>query len=272
MSHDNFDDEPEDYNETEENDVPAVGYDLFKKSNGQDNRVVVSTDSSSLQLPKIFEDQTKFSPAVSENLAEFINSACTRKADVFASMEANSVPVNCKSLVPPLINQEIWSYLYPNSQQRDKSMQDVQKILGQVDVPILKLAHIFESTHIDVTEAKKLLTRAISLACNTFFEMNIKRRYFIRPYVSKKFQQLCSSTCLIEEQLFPKDVAKSMKEISDASQINIEIRPTYGGSKNFRRRLYGRGQSNYHVQNSQYSRRRGYQRGPRGSFRGKNRH
>ena len=122
LSHDNFDDEPEDYNETEENDVPAVGYDLFKKSNGQDNRVVVITDISSLQLPKIFEDQTKFSPAVSENLAEFINSACTRKADVFASMEANSVPVNCKSLVPPLINQEILSYLYPNSQQRDKSM------------------------------------------------------------------------------------------------------------------------------------------------------
>lgn len=62
-------------------------------------------------------------------------------------MEANGVPVNCKSLVPPLINQEICSYLYPNIQKRDTSMQDAQKILGQVGVSMLKLAQIFESTH-----------------------------------------------------------------------------------------------------------------------------
>jgi hypothetical protein len=52
--------------------------------------------------------------------------------------------------------------------------------------------------------------------------MNIKRCYFIRPYVSKKFQQLCSSTCSIEEQLFPKDVAKSMKEISGAQHMEVQ--------------------------------------------------
>lgn len=92
--------------------------------------------------------------------------------------------------------------------------------------PCLSL-HRSLNRHIDVTEAKKLLTQAISLACNTFFEMNIKRRYFIRPYVSNKFQQLCR--CPIQEQLLPKlpkDVAKRMKEISDASQINRQIRPT----------------------------------------------
>ena len=117
--------------------------------------------------------------------------------------------------------------MYANIQQRDKSLQDVQKILGLSIAPMLRLAEIFESTHIDVTESKRLLTQAISLAYNTFFELNISRRYFIRPYVSKKFQQLCLSSCPIEEQLFTKDVARRMKKINEASQIYEQVRPSY---------------------------------------------
>lgn len=65
-----------------------------------------------------------------------------------------------------------------------------------------------------------MITQAIALACHSIFEINIKRRYFIRPYVSKKFQPLCSASCPIEDHLFPKDLSKRMKKITDASEIN----------------------------------------------------
>lgn len=162
-------DEYEDQDDSDEYDeekvvsnVPKLGYDLFNKPDRHDKRVVISTDNTPLQLPKIFENETKFSAAISDDLANYVNSTCTNKADVSELLKGNLIPVNCKALVPPLINPEIWSFLYANIQQRDKSLQEVQKILGLSIAPMLRLADIFESTHIDVTESKRLLTQAIS--------------------------------------------------------------------------------------------------------------
>ena len=194
-------------------------------------------EKSDFDMPKIFEDQTKYSESVSESLADFVNSACTRKADVASFIEANQIPANCKSLVPPMINSEIWSYLYSNIQQRDRSLQEVQKTLGLAIVPMIRMAEMLKTSQFDFSKSKTFVTQSIALACHTFFELNIKRRYFIRPYVSKKFQQLCSASCPIEDQLFPKDVAKRMKEITEASQINRQVRAM---PKNLRGRPYGR--------------------------------
>lgn len=56
------------------------------------------------------------------------------------------------------------------------------------------------------------------------YETNVRRRYILRPYVHKKFQQLCSASTPIEDKtLFPSDVTKRMKVITDASKINKQL-------------------------------------------------
>ena len=59
------------------------------------NQIIVS-DKSDFDLPQIFEEQTRFSDAVSEPFAEFVNSARTKKADVANFIEASQIPSNCK--------------------------------------------------------------------------------------------------------------------------------------------------------------------------------
>jgi hypothetical protein len=59
------------------------------------NQIIVS-DKSDFDLPQIFEEQTRFSDAVSESFAEFVNSARTKKADVANFIEASQIPSNCK--------------------------------------------------------------------------------------------------------------------------------------------------------------------------------
>ena len=256
-----------DYNQYDDDSILELN-ELFPNC-ATGNQVIVS-DKADFDLPQIFEEQTRFSDAVSESLAEFVNSACTKKADVANLIEANQIPSNCKSLVPPLINSEKWSYLYSNIQQRDKSLQEVQKMLGLSVVPMIKMAEMLKTGQIVLTNAKTWITQAIALACHSFFEINIKRRYFIRPYVSKKFQPLCSASCPIEEYLFPKDLSKRMKEITDASEINKQFR---SAPKNFRGRPYGRIQNykeNWYKHQGQ--RGRGYQRHPRGHMRGRCHH
>lgn len=56
------------------------------------------------------------------------------------------------------------------------------------------------------------------------YELDMRSRFILRPFVQKKFQQLCAATTPIEEKtLFPSDITKRMKEITDASKINRQL-------------------------------------------------
>jgi hypothetical protein len=174
-------------------------------------------------MTKVFEDETKFCNPISEVMPNFVKSGCTKKTDILKYVEEIKIPENCKNLVPPLINSN-WNNLYPNIQQRDRTLEEAQKILGLPIVHMIRLAEMFKTNTIDMKEAKKCLSDSITLSCNTFYELNVKRRQILRPFVSKKFQPLCAASTQIEETtLFPTDATKKMKEISDASQINRQF-------------------------------------------------
>lgn len=129
---------------------------------------------------------------------------CTQKADVSKYLDEVKIPENCKNLVPPLINSEIWNNLFPNVQQRDKTLQDAQRILGLSIVPMISLAEMFKTNKFEMIKAKKCVSDAITLACNAMYELNVRRRFILRPFVHKRFQQLCAATTPIEgKTLFP---------------------------------------------------------------------
>uniref|UniRef100_A0A8W8M0V0 Uncharacterized protein n=1 Tax=Magallana gigas TaxID=29159 RepID=A0A8W8M0V0_MAGGI len=223
--------------------------DMFSIDN--DPEVVFDDDNSEISMPKIFEDETKFSESISKNMAKFIKMGCTQKADVSKYLDEVKIPENCKNLVPPLINSEIWNNLFPNVQQRDKTLQDAQRILGLSIVPMISLAEMFKTNKFEMKKAKKCVSDAITLACNAMYELNVRRRFILRPFVHKRFQQLCAATTPIEEKtLFPSDITKRMKEISDASKINKQLTPGFPRniqSKNFR------GKMNFRGRTSQYN-------------------
>ena len=108
-----------------------------------------------ISMPKIFEDETKFSEPISENMAKFIKMGCTQKADISKFLEDGNIPENCKNWVPPLINSEIWNNLYPNVQHRDGTMQDAQKFLGLSIVPMINLAEMFKINKLELKKSFK---------------------------------------------------------------------------------------------------------------------
>jgi hypothetical protein len=136
-------------------------------------------------------------------------------------LEEIKIPENCKNLVPPLINSEISNNLFPNVQQRDKILQDAQRILGLSIVPMISLAEMFKTNKLEIKKLKKCVSDGITLVCNAMYEINVRRRFILRPFVHKEFQQLRAATTPIEEKtLFPTDITKRMKKITVASKIN----------------------------------------------------
>lgn len=149
--------------------------DLFSVDN--DPEVVFDDETCEISMPKIFEDDTKFSEPISENMAKFIKMGCTQKADLSKFLENVKIPENCKNLVPPLINSEIWNNLYPNVQQRDRTLEDAQRILGLSIVPMINLVEMFKINKLEMKKAKKCASDAITLACNAMYELNLRRRF-----------------------------------------------------------------------------------------------
>lgn len=51
------------------------------------------------------------------------------------------------------------------------------------------------------------------------YELNVRRRFILMLFVQTKFQQLYAATTPIEEKtLFPFDITKRMKEITDVQK------------------------------------------------------
>ena len=103
----------------------------------------------------IFKDETTFYEPISENMATFIKMGCFQKADLSKILEDVKIPENCKHLVPPLINSEIWNNLFPNVQHRDGTMQDAQKFLGLSIVPMINLAEMFKINKLELKKSFK---------------------------------------------------------------------------------------------------------------------
>lgn len=53
-------------------------------------------------------------------MAKFIKVGCTQEADVSKYLDDVKILENCKNLVPPLINSEIWNNLFPMSNKETK--------------------------------------------------------------------------------------------------------------------------------------------------------
>lgn len=103
-----------------------------------------------------------------------------------------------------MIDSEIWNNLYPNVQQRDRTIQDAQIILGLSIVSMINLAEMFKTNKLEMKKAKKCVSDAINLAGNAMYESNVRRRFILRPFVQKKIQQLRAVATPIEEKtLFP---------------------------------------------------------------------
>lgn len=77
-------------------------------------------------------------------------------ANISKFLEDKQIPSNCKSLVPATINTKIWNCLYRNIQQRDRSLQETQKILGLLSiVPMIQMAEILRGNQIDLLKLKR---------------------------------------------------------------------------------------------------------------------
>lgn len=139
--------------------------------------------------------------------------------------------------------------------------QTVQRLMGLGIVPILRIAQMLKTKSFDQTICRELVSRAIAILCNAFFEMSVRRRMLLRPAIDRRFNQLINrSEPVGENNLFGDDISKRLRDINDAHRLNRNL----SNSKNFEHQgSYGRAGRSFRGTNRGSLRASPYQRFPR---------
>ncbi|XP_060581765.1 uncharacterized protein LOC132738302 [Ruditapes philippinarum] len=226
-----------------------------------DNRL--ESDSDTWDLPKL-KIPEKGEP-VNESLANLINTAFTAQCDLDSILNKYQVPKNCDRAIPPIVNQEIWKTLDKRAHFQDKFMVDIQNLVVSGLGPVVKLLEFVKKNNLMKNEAKCIFSDLFTVLGQVQYNLSLRRRYLIRPYLKKKYSSLCSISMPITTKLFGDDVSKEVKSCDALSYIGKDY--TYSNYRGVQRRRSGRGFvnsnfSNYGYQSSTYNQRSGFRTRP----------
>ena len=242
--------------EDTQNDVNLGTCNIFSDNESHTDEV----EEFEFEMPKIFEDDAKFGDAVSEKISGIVKNVCKKKSEVGEIMKQVKIPINCKDLVPPPVNQEIWNFLEKKVKSKDLNAQLVQRLLGLGLAQIVNTAETLKASKPDIKLMRTCVSSALTILCNAFFEMSVLRRMFLRFYIDSRYHQLCGRSEEVGNNLFGDDVSKRLKEISETQKMN----KTFSNSKNYRGRGYHQGQR--YQGGQRFMGRRPYQSQYRGQY------
>ena len=153
------------------NDNNDLVYNLF----GTDSEPEISaTDNDEFEytMPKVFEDDDKFESDVNASISSVVENICQTK-DL-------KIPGNCRSLVPPQVNPEIWQFLERKAKSDDLHSQTIQKLIGAGLIPIIQVAEILRTKTPSIKEMRDLISKAIVIMSNAHFKLSIKRHLHLK--------------------------------------------------------------------------------------------
>lgn len=203
------------------------------------------------QLPKLRAPLK--GEAIPESLAKLINTSCTVSCDV-EQFKKYKTPENCDKMAAPLVNQEVWKIMDRRGHATDKSMVEIQNLLASGMVPLIKLASELKDQMKENENIKTLLSDAMTVFGQVQYNLSLRRRFTIRPYLNRKYSGLCNSSFPITSMLFGDQIDKEIKAADASKYLGVKNAQGYqSGYQNSQPRFNnrGRGTGKYYFDRQQ---------------------
>ena len=196
-------------------------------------------------------------------------------------MERHSHPSNCANMKATKVNQGAYRKLKEYTRKRDMHFYKLQQSLLSGITVITRIADMTKKSKTpdksQTEQTRQLALDALSLCAHTNFNLNVQRKFLMKPDIGKDYAALCTSDQPQTEWLFGDDLSKSLKEIGDVNRIGKTLVPKHTGNYTaYRgRSSYGRanhysyGRGNFHKARGYYNKSKNY-RQKRGYDRNKN--
>ncbi|XP_044748765.1 uncharacterized protein LOC123309629 [Coccinella septempunctata] len=139
-------------------------------------------------------------------------------------MAKYKLPVNCKMLIPPLVNKEILPCLPKSANENDHFLIALQKQLAHGLTAVGTVIETMISVE-EQAENIKTLADACQLFCNIHYAISAHRKYKIIPYLNQDCRKV-AKTMNIEEFLFTKNFAEAVKNEQAMRKASSEFKKT----------------------------------------------
>ena len=165
-----------------------------------------------------------------EQLAKLINKMfSTRLSDTAAKekMEAIKRPKNCEKLMPTKLNPAIYRKVREFAAKRDGHLLKLQKALIKGIIPVARMTDmVLKQKSLgkeDIDKLKKLGLDALSLFAHTNYELNIQRKYLIKPELGPEYAALCSPDVPFTQWLFGDELFKQVQELGAENKLGRKV-------------------------------------------------
>lgn len=224
-------------------------------TNDEDNVL----DDELMQALKDCEKGLEVGPEVLKSVADAYNRTVRRplsKETVTGLTEKMKIPANCKDLMVPKVNAEIWTHLPTKAKLNDLSLQSLQQIIGfaltSLTVASNEIANQARSQAMQSKTATKLLQLnmdAANMLGNGFQNITSKRKSEIKPFLHGDFAGICSDNIQPTQFLFGDDLKETLKNTKTTSMV---MKQTFS-RKVFRGKPYDYRASSNSVSRGNYS-------------------
>jgi len=214
-------------------------------------------------------------PEIAPNLANLINTACTVQCDTDLIVGKYKLPKNCTFLGAPEMNEEVHKCLSPRIRTQDGYMKEVQNLLSVGMVPVIKLADKLKAQIQENAEVKGLMSDILTVIGQTQHMLSLRRRFMIRPFLNRKYANLCNRNTPVSSFLFGDEIGRDIKTCDTGVYLgrsNFVYRGRGRGPRrgrgpyaNYGGNSYG-GNTFYDQRPAPYPRGRGWQRGQNARF------
>ena len=186
-------------------------------------------------LTQAFTTSKVTSPAIEGKNAELIDNMLIgglSAETVKERVEKHPPPENCKFLAVTMVNEEIWDLLPRKSRTVDLAFRRVQEPLLQGISALTKLVGKLVK---DINDGKTPDTRhvldhvmdSVAMLGNTNWKLSMKRRELIKPELNPPYTRLCKEDITLSTKLFGDDLAKHLKDMSEAKKAGQQMQKPY---------------------------------------------
>ena len=164
---------------------------------------------------------------VDDTLSEVVNIGIRAQIDRNLAKDLCSKykrPENCKALVVPKINKELWNTtsIAKSTKEQDKVYQTAQRYLNQGLIPLVQLMD-------NVLKEKepennfRLARDAFQLLAYAHRDISNLRRQKLKTVVSEKYRPLCNDSTPLTDNLLGDELEKQIKTLDEMRKVGNDI-------------------------------------------------
>ncbi|ESP01014.1 hypothetical protein LOTGIDRAFT_172849 [Lottia gigantea] len=194
---------------------------------------------------------SKSGQKINDKLAKFVTKRFETRLSfdkLKERIDKYSIPRNCEGVYVPEVNLPIKSKLNRFIRGLDTCTSNIQRTIVTASSAVIECLELVSSNMVAMNGAPELvskLTDAVSMLGHANYDISLRRREYLRPYIQDDYKPLCGHMVPVTKLLFGDDLQKEMKEVRETNLIAKTVNKSMGNYSSYNHNRFDNSKSHH---------------------------